>query len=56
MTKDYIRSIPEILHSMGYREMKPNLFGKPIAYSIFIVLILEDSIKWMNRFKNNDEI
>lgn len=56
MSEQYIKTIPEILHSMGYREMKENLFGKPIAFSLFIILILEDSIKWMNRFKVDDKI
>ena len=49
-------NLEEIFHKMGYRYMKDNLFGKPIAYSIFTIEIQGDCIIWKNRFKNNDEI
>lgn len=52
---EYVKTIPEILYSMGYREMEKNVFGKPIAYSIFIVVLKENEIVWSNRFKNNEE-
>lgn len=53
--KEYIKTIPEILHSMGYREMKENIFGKPIAYSIFMVVLKENEVVWSNMFANNEK-
>ena len=51
------QSTIEILHSMGYREMaNSGKFGKPIAYSLFLVVFADNTIVWQNRFKNDNEI
>ena len=48
--------IERILTRMGYRQMKENLFGKPVGYVIFTTEIIENEIIWKNRFKSNNEI
>lgn len=47
--------IEQILINMGYRQMNTVIWGKPIAYSIFTVVVINDEVIWRNSFKNDDK-
>lgn len=49
-------SIEQALTSMGYRQMSTVIWGKPMAYSIFTVIVINDEVIWRNSFKNNDKL
>lgn len=43
----------EQLTSLGYREMEPNIWGKPVGFHLFIYEV--DKKKWANHFVGNNK-
>ena len=56
MKKTKRELIEQALTNMGYRSMNTVIWGKPIAHSIFTVIVINDEVIWRNSFKNNDKL
>ena len=41
---------------MGYRQMQPGVWGKPLAYQIFIARKVRGEWEVINYFKGNDKL
>lgn len=44
--------VRKALISMGYRKMKPDVYGKPVATSLYLVRLNGEQVEWENRFRN----